>query len=94
MLKLKFLITGDWHITNKTPRSRLDDYPDSQSRKIDWIIGCALVNKCCFILQPGDLFDHYSFPDSLKTKWIDRLLKTLSTTNTRILTVPGQHDLR
>ena len=67
---MKLLITGDWHLTDKTPRNRIDDYPKTQHRKISWMIGEAIRHRCEYILQPGDMFDSFKSRDLLKSRWI------------------------
>jgi DNA repair exonuclease SbcCD nuclease subunit len=86
----KFLITGDWHLTNKKPKNRTDNYVETQRRKIDFIFDLAVREKVNAILQPGDMFDHFSIPDSLKRDWIIYFKRR----NIPIFTVPGQHDMR
>lgn len=88
---MKLLCTGDWHITNRRPRSRTDNYQETQEDKINWILNLAESERCSYILQPGDLFDSYKFPDKVKTSWIYELFPE---NGTKILSVPGQHDLR
>jgi DNA repair exonuclease SbcCD nuclease subunit len=91
---MKLLVTGDWHLTDKTPRNRTDDYPATQHRKISWMIGMAIQNQCRYILQPGDMFDSFKVRDRVKTDWIERWRNVLSNNGVKILTVPGQHDMR
>ncbi len=63
---MKFLITGDWHIRNTSPKRRLDDYWVTVRKKIDFIYSLASEEKCDFILQPGDFFDSHKASDLLK----------------------------
>ena len=86
----KFLITGDWHLTNKKPKNRMDNYVEAQRKKIDFIFDLAEKEKVRAILQPGDLFDHFNIPDSLKRDWIVYFKRR----GIPIFTVPGQHDMR
>jgi len=91
---MKILITGDWHLTDKTPRNRIDDYPSTQVRKIARIVGSAVNYRCPYILQPGDMFDSFRSPDILKSSYIEKFLNSKLNDNITILTVPGQHDMR
>lgn len=86
----KFIITGDLHLTNKKPKNRTDDYVKTQKDKINFIFDLAIREKVNAILQPGDMFDHFNIPDSLKREWIMYFKKK----NIPIFTVPGQHDMR
>jgi len=80
---MKLLLTGDWHFTDKAPRTRTDDYISELHRKIQ-----VLKNHNLPILQPGDLTDT-PFLSYLTFRKLLSLLQ-LST----IFTVRGQHDLR
>jgi len=86
---MKLLLTGDWHLTNRSPKSRTDDYVRSQQDKIKEINSIAFKHYIDIMLQPGDLCDKHEYPDSFKTRWV-RYLRYCP----NILTVPGQHDLR
>ena len=88
------MITGDWHLTNKTPRNRIDDYPAEQFRKISWMIGECIQRDIKYILQPGDMFDSFNLPDELKSDYIQRWRSMFESNGIKILTVPGQHDMR
>jgi len=87
---MRFAIVGDIHLTDKQPKNRKDLYSSSQRAKIVYIIDTATQLGCDFILQPGDLFDHHTAPDKLKTAWIEYL----KSTPIKVITVVGQHDLR
>ena len=92
---LKILITGDWHLTDKTPRCRIDDYVGAQEEKIGFIFNTAIEHKCHVILQPGDLCDKWIARDKFKVKWINYLnfyIRNLGAPN--LITVYGQHDAR
>ena len=85
---MKLLITGDWHITNKSPKRRTDDYFETLYKKLEFILDVAKNHKVEAILQPGDFFDSHKASDFLKQELI-LLLK-----NVDIKTIFGQHDLR
>lgn len=86
----KFLCTGDWHLTDKTPENRIDDYPEVQFKKIEWILDLAKEKKCNSILQPGDMFDSALSSYDL----IRRYITLFKEKGVEILTVAGQHDQR
>lgn len=91
---MKLLVTGDWHLTTRTPRNRIDDYPQSQRKKIAFIFSLAVEENVKAILQPGDAVDHslhrYNTPDSLKREYI----LFFKEKRIPIITIPGQHDMR
>jgi DNA repair exonuclease SbcCD nuclease subunit len=87
---MKFLITGDWHLTNKQPENRVDDYFATAMRKLEFIFDLAEEEKVGGILQPGDLTDC----PSLSYEAIGRIMSSF----TRHCNIPvfccfGQHDL-
>lgn len=86
---MKIGITGDWHLTDKTPRCRVDDYPETQKKKLEWIFNKCIEEGVRLLLQPGDFFDSSKLKDKVKTYWIDNLPNSI-----QIYTVPGQHDMR
>ena len=88
---MRLLITGDWHVTDKCPENRIDNYEDTLFKKLEFIFGVANKNKCFGILQPGDLFDHYNPPYQLFIRLVELCKKYNHIT---LYTVFGQHDLR
>ncbi len=87
---MKLLITGDWHLTEKRPENRIDDYQAAMFNKLEFITRTAILHRCDYILQPGDLFDG----PSPSYQFFGRVLNFLEHNNeTPILTVYGQHDL-
>ena len=96
---MKLLITGDWHLDTYRPRNRTDDYFETQSEKIQWILHKAEQEGCYTILQPGDMFNSHRANDFLKQYYIDRFkyMRTDINGHTKppyIHTIFGQHDLR
>lgn len=91
---MKFLLTGDLHLTNQRPRNRIDDYEDTVLQKLIFIYETAVRNECSWILQPGDFFDNPSPSYSFFGKVIERLEHYQRRYNLGTLTVMGQHDLK
>lgn len=87
---MKFLITGDWHITNLPPINRIDNYEEAIFNKVNWLLTTAKKHNCTAVLQPGDMTDKYSLPDYLKRRYVMLFLSH----GIKIITIPGQHDLR
>ena len=88
---MKLLCTGDWHITNKTPENRIDNYWKTMKQKVTFILETARNEKINLILQPGD------FTDSPSMAWdifieLKQLFYEFEDIN--ILSIYGQHDLR
>ena len=87
---MKLLITGEWHITKKQPRHRIDDYSTAVNYKVTHLCERAVEEKVDYIIQPGDMYDTHRAPFDL-IAWLIYLLRD---TNIKIITVYGQHDLR
>jgi DNA repair exonuclease SbcCD nuclease subunit len=88
---MKILFTGDWHYTNKTPISRIDDYPNALKNKIVYIFDTAYEQNVDIIIQPGDLTDS---PFIDYSNYIDLFnLIDGNSRNIPIYSVYGQHDL-
>lgn len=87
---MKFGILGDLHLTDKTPKHRIDNYPETQKEKLNWCLSFFKDNEVNYILQPGDFFDSHKANDYIKQSYI-RFFKQFGIP---ILTVYGQHDLR
>ena len=87
---MKFLLMGDAHLTDKSPKKRTDDFVKAQNSKMMQIFDIYKAQKCYAILQPGDLFDSHRASDYLKQYWI----KIFKKYKVSVLCVFGQHDLR
>jgi len=88
---MRFLASGDWHITNVKPEKRLDkDYFQTVMSKLKVLFETAQQMKCDFILQGGDFFDSHKANDFLKR----HMIKTLKHYGIKVITCFGQHDLR
>lgn len=88
---MKLLISGDWHLTDKAPENRVDNYGDACLGKAEFILQTAKELECNYILQPADFFDSPNPSYELFTKVV-KLISNYSTIT--ILTAFGQHDLR
>lgn len=85
-----FIATGDWHITNNTPRARKDNYPEVLFGKIKFILDYADENDIPFVVQPGDFFDSPRVSHAL----VSRIAELLVLHDARIICCNGQHDLQ
>jgi len=87
---MKLLLTGDLHLTDKSPKKRTDDFVKAQNTKMMQIIDIYKAQKCYAIIQPGDLFDSHKASDFIKQHWI----KIFKKYKVSLFCVFGQHDLR
>jgi len=88
---MRFLITGDWHLTDKKPENRIDNYVESCFRKLRFIFNIARENKVSTILQPGDFTDSPFMSYTLLIRSINFLNEY---SDIDVFSCFGQHDLR
>jgi len=87
---MKFLICGDFHLTDIKPENRIDDYEKIVLNKFKSILDTAEKNKISYIIQPGDFFDR----PNPSYKFFSEITELIKNCKTVILAVTGQHDLR
>jgi len=56
--KADAILTADWHLQEKTPVARTDNFWETQWRKIDFISELQKEHDCP-VLHSGDLFDYW-----------------------------------
>lgn len=57
------LYFGDFHLTNKPPSTRIDDYWTTEKNKIKQILKIAKEYDCKAIIQSGDFLDRPKLPE-------------------------------
>ncbi len=79
------MFTADWHLQEKQPICRLDNFLAAQWNKVDQV--AAIQEEYdCDVIHAGDLFDHWKpSPDLLR--------QTLLHLPKQFYTIYGQHDL-
>ena len=84
---MKLLLCGDFHLTDKTPTCRIDNYEEAMWGKLNFIQETAVEYQTKAIIQPGDLTDNPFLSYSFYKKLYNEICFP-------IYTVMGQHDLR
>jgi len=82
-------ILGDTHFTNRSPERRLDNYWETQIRKIKQALSIFRDNDCDVIIQTGDFFDTPTVANRVKSV----LIKFLRQSNEKVYCIWGQHDV-
>lgn len=86
---MKLLICADIHLRDTQPIARVDDYWEAQWKTWEYVQDIFQQTGCAYMLIAGDLGD--------KPEWSNRLLYQFLIEShslaTRIVFVPGQHDL-
>lgn len=86
---MKLLCSSDWHIRHTNPQHRIDDFVYEQFKKIQNILDITKDNKAKYTLVAGDVFNSARTPLWLLLRYyVDFCMRT------KILAVPGQHDLK
>lgn len=90
---MKIMCVGDLHISDRKPENRIDDYVESQFKKMEWILDLAHKERCECVLQPGDFFDSAWVSHSLIRRYIELCLKYFLD-DSFVYCIAGQHDQR
>lgn len=91
---MKIGCTGDWHITDKKPQSRLDEnYLRTIIHKIFFILETCKQNEVGLIIQPGDFLDRPSLSYGVYELLWETFNYWLTENNISVFTIYGQHDL-
>lgn len=86
------LLVGDVHLSDRAPRSRLDNYTETVFEKIQEINDFAQLMGASFIIQCGDFF-HIKQPSRVSHKIVARAVSVLKNSPVPWMIVPGNHDL-
>jgi|LAHU01.1.fsa_nt_gb DNA repair exonuclease SbcCD nuclease subunit len=89
---MKIVACGDLHLTDSSPKRRLDDYSSVLMEKFLYIVNYTMNEQYKVMVLPGDIFDTHRASNQL----ISTTIKTLSNfvdTGGVVLGVLGQHDL-
>ncbi len=88
---MKLLLSSDWHLRNKNPENRIDNFFETQLNKIEQVFQIFTEKECDYILQAGDLFDSPR-PSFDVLEFYVRLFNKYNISNKNFFTVAGQHD--
>lgn len=84
--KVDAILTADWHLQEKDPICRLDNFKDeTQWRKVDFISDLQKMFSCA-VFHAGDLFDHWKPSPELLSIAAQHLPDNF-------ISVYGNHDL-
>lgn len=86
---MRILYLTDTHFRGTTPRSRLDDLPQSLLAKLAEVVELARQHQVAAILHGGDLFDRPDVAPAVATQF----LRHLRTAPCPVYGIAGNHDL-
>lgn len=87
---MKLIACADWHLRNKAPMMRSDDFCATIKGKVQWVVDLANSLEAKALMVAGDIFDTPQIPYDLFVEY-HRIMSQLKGV---FLTVYGQHDLR
>lgn len=80
---------GDMHLRDKAPEMRVDNYIDTQSRKLKWCF--RQIPRNALVFFPGDVFNSSREPYHIIEMFMNLLN---SRRDLYYIFIPGQHDMR
>lgn len=83
--QVDLILTSDWHLREDVPVCRVDDFEETQWRKVQFIAGLQKKYGCP-VFHGGDLFHHWKPSPRLLTLTMRHLPE-------QFYTIYGQHDL-
>jgi DNA repair protein SbcD/Mre11 len=86
---VKLLLVGDSHIRSSSPRSRSDDFVQTQKEKWGEVLEIYKDEGCDVLLQAGDLWDQ----PRPSFRALSDYITLFRSHSVEVLTVYGQHDL-
>jgi DNA repair exonuclease SbcCD nuclease subunit len=86
-------ILGDLHLTNMSPKRRMDDYWKTLCRKLSQALQIFDDNDCDVIVQVGDFFDSPTVARRVSSEVTELLYCFGKVGQERLLCVWGQHDV-
>jgi predicted phosphodiesterase len=85
---MKFLVTSDTHFRDDRPRCRVDNFFETQQKKLQWLIEQVNAHQCPLFIA-GDIMDSGSASQKLE----NMLIKEFKKSNYPIYTIAGNHDV-
>ena len=87
---LRYYFIGDLHLSDISPRSRIDDYPYTILEKLDFIFDKAKQEDIKAIFFLGDIFHK---PSGLSTRYINKVIESFQKAPCECYTIIGNHDI-
>jgi len=87
---MKLLICPDFHLTEKAPEKRIDDFAETSLNKLNFVYKTAVKNNVDVVLQSGD----FTNEPTMSYKFLIKLIKCINKYDMTTVTIHGQHSLR
>ena len=86
---MKLLILGDTHFRYSNPEKRIDNYWETQLRKLHEVLSIFEAYDCDHIIQVGDFFDSPNVSNYV----VSSLIRRFKAWGSKIFCIYGQHDI-
>lgn len=86
---MRALVLGDLHLTDKSPRNRIDNIMEAQFNKLEQITTIYRNEKVDCILSVGDLFHKFRTREYAVSKFAEWIINS----NIKFYTLTGNHDI-
>ena len=90
---MKIGILGDLHLTNMSPKRRIDDYWKTLCRKMSEALYTFDEHDCDVVIQVGDFFDSPTVARRVSSETIQLLHCFGRADDRQVLCIWGQHDV-
>ena len=87
------IFTADWHLRETSPVCRVDDFWETQWKKVSWLFALARKYDMAEVLHAGDLFDSWKPSPFLLSSAIERFPDYTQPWGVKFYSVLGNHDL-
>lgn len=87
---MKFSFFTDIHLTDNTPKYRIDKYPEILVEKLRYVFQLSLENKCECVAFGGDFFDRKTIDDYSVIK---SAINIINESGVKTYACVGEHDL-
>lgn len=85
------ILTGDWHIQDDTPNSRIDNYKQTLVDKTDQLLNLCLQNNADLVI-PGDIFSKIQTNNEFIIYFM-KLFKKFKDNDINVISIFGNHDV-
>lgn len=89
----RLVVVGDVHLADRPPSIRTETYADDIFAKVEFCVDEANRRQVYGLLFLGDIF-HVKAPSRTSHELVQRTARILEASDSPVLIVPGNHDLR
>lgn len=91
--EVEFAVVGDMHLNSSTPKSRIDDYPQTMVDKLALLRRHLVERGVKYLILLGDVFHKSKQPSDFEFKVIREFLR-FKEAGIQVFCITGNHDLQ